>query len=102
MEKEDKHVGSRREARTRSWRHRPPRALEVRFLCLCESTAHGLRRLDVFAAKNKKHYYTLDLGVGTPPTNYTLPIDMGSSNTVTFVSTSKPFCQPGYRELCGK
>ncbi|KAI1791964.1 acid protease [Ganoderma leucocontextum] len=48
----------------------------------------GLKRADVFATNAKTHY-TVDVGVGSPPTTYTLLIDTGSSNT--FVGADKAY-----------
>ena len=46
------------------------------------------RAADVLVS-NQATKYTVDVGVGTPPTNYTLLIDTGSSNT--FVGTGKAY-----------
>ena len=46
------------------------------------------RAADVLVS-NQETKYTVDVGVGTPPTNYTLLIDTGSSNT--FVGTGKAY-----------
>ncbi|KAM5531960.1 hypothetical protein V8D89_014360 [Ganoderma adspersum] len=48
----------------------------------------GVKRADVLVT-NQETKYTVDVGVGTPPTNYTLLIDTGSSNT--FVGTGKAY-----------
>ncbi|PIL28426.1 transporter [Ganoderma sinense ZZ0214-1] len=61
-----------------------------------KNVAHGkgadwglkLKRADVLVT-NGETSYTLDVGVGTPPTNYTLLIDTGSANTV--VGTGRPY-----------
>ena len=59
-----------------------------------KSVAHakgaGLKRADVLATNAQTHY-TVDVGVGSPPTDYTLLIDTGSSNT--FVGTGKAYVQ---------
>ncbi|KAM5535792.1 hypothetical protein V8D89_010606 [Ganoderma adspersum] len=55
-----------------------------------KGAGHSLRQSDVSAA-NKETHYTLDGGVGTPPTNYTLLIDTGSSNTL--VGTGKSYVE---------
>ena len=51
----------------------------------------GKREVVSVDATNTAVTYTVDVGVGTPPTNYTLLIDTGSSNT--WVGAMKAFVQ---------
>nr|VWO96740.1 Aspartyl proteinase [Ganoderma boninense] len=53
-----------------------------------KGAGRGMKRADVLVT-NGETKYTVDVGVGTPPTNYTLLIDTGSANTV--VGTGKAY-----------
>lgn len=48
---------------------------------LQSNVAHRRRGVISVGANNTAVSYTVEVGVGTPPTNYTLLIDTGSSNT---------------------